>query len=156
MKFPHCEKKSNSISLPGLHQFVPDSLLSMFDESELELLLCGVQEYDLSELRRHHQVINDGISYKTIEWFWLALSHFTPEQFARLMQFTTGTSQLPANGFSALSPTFQISSNRISNSLPTAHTCFNMICLSEHSTFESFEKTLLIAITEGAEGFGFA
>lgn len=37
-----------------------------------------------------------------------------------------------------------------------AHTCFNMICLSEHSSFENFEKSLLIAITEGAEGFGLA
>ena len=142
--------------LEGLHTFVPDSLLAMFDESELELLLCGVQEYDLSELKRHHQIINDGLSYKTIEWFWLALSHFTSEQFARLMQFTTGTSQLPTSGFSGLTPKFQICSNSIHNSLPTAHTCFNMICLSDHSSFENFEKALLIAINEGVEGFGLA
>ena len=93
--------------MEGLHTFVPDSLLSMFDENELELLLCGVSMYDLSELKRHYRFINDGLSYKTLEWFWLALSHFTSEQFARLMQFTTGSSQLPAGGFSAMNPKFQ-------------------------------------------------
>ena len=31
-----------------------------------------------------------------------------------------------------------------------------MICLPDHSTFQDFEKALLLAITEGAEGFGLA
>ena len=105
--------------MEGLHTFVPDSLLSMFDENELELLICGVSMYDLSELKRHYRFINDGLSYKTLEWFWLALSHFTSEQFSRLMQFTTGSSQLPAGGFSAMNPKFQICSNPQPNSLPT-------------------------------------
>ena len=29
---------------------VPDSLLALFDENELELLICGVRDYKLSEL----------------------------------------------------------------------------------------------------------
>ena len=142
--------------LEGLHIFVPDSLLSMFDENELELLLCGVREYKLSELRKYHTVVNDGISSKLLNWFWLALSHFTPEQFARLLQFTTGSSQLPTGGFAELRPLFQIASHHTRNSLPQAHTCFNMICLSDHGKFKDFEKALLTAITEGSEGFGLA
>ena len=142
--------------LEGLHSLVPDSLLSMFDECELELLLCGVSEYKLSELRKNHTLVKDGLSAKIVSWFWLALSHFTAEQFARLLQFATGSSQLPPGGFASLRPKFQIASNHSYNKLPTAHTCFNMICLPDHPTFQDFEKALLLAITEGAEGFGLA
>ena len=37
--------------------------------------------------------------------------------------------------------------------LPTAHTCFNMICLPEHNSFQEFEQSLLTALNEGSEGF---
>ncbi len=140
--------------LEGLHSMVPDSLLSLFDESELELMLCGVREYNLADLRKNHVLVQPGLTAKTVDWFWLVLSHLTSEQFARLMQFTTGSSQLPPGGFADLRPKLQIASSQTRNSLPTAHTCFNMICLPEHSTFEDFEKALLTAITEGSEGFG--
>lgn len=139
----------------GLNQLVPDSLLSLFDESELELLLCGVREYNLEDLKKHHSVVSLALSRTTMEWFWQALASFSPEQFARLLQFTTGSSQLPPGGFAELKPKFQIACNQTRGNLPTAHTCFNMICLPLHSTFEEFERALLTAIHEGSEGFGF-
>jgi hypothetical protein len=151
-----CIKEQTEQFIDGLHTFVPDSLLALFDEAELELLLCGVHEYKLSDLRKYHAIVRDGLTSKTIEWFWLALSHLTQEQLARLLQFTTGSSQLPPGGFAALKPLFQVASNHSRNNLPTAHTCFNMICLPEHGRFGDFEKALLTAITEGSEGFGFA
>ena len=124
----------------------------MFDECELELLLCGVREYSLTELKKHNIIVS-GLSSKLKRWFWMALSHFTPEQFARLLQFTTGSSQLPPGGFADLKPPFQIAPTHKQDSLPIAHTCFNMICLSDHSSFQSFEKALLTAINDGGEGF---
>lgn len=152
-RLSECIREQVDLFLEGLHTFVPDSLLSMFDEAELELLLCGVRDYNLSDLKKHHTVVIDGISSRLIGWFWLALSHFTSEQFARLLQFTTGSSQLPPGGFKELKPLFQIASAHKPNGLPTAHTCFNMICLPEHAKFDDFEKALLTAITDGAEGF---
>ena len=128
---------------------------SMFDECELELLLCGVSEYSLAELKKHNIIVL-GLSSKLKTWFWMALSHFTPEQFARLLQFTTGSSQLPPGGFADLKPLFQIAPTHKQDSLPIAHTCFNMICLSDHSSFQSFEKALLTAINDGGEGFELA
>ena len=75
---------------------------------------------------------------------------------ARLVQFTTGSSQLPQGGFADLQPKFQIMGSGEPNSLPTAHTCFNMICLPDHNQYSHFEQALLTAITEGNEGFGLA
>ena len=150
-------KDQTTAFLDGIHRMVPDSLLTLFDEDELELLLCGIREYSLSDLKKHHIVVGgifSGPSIKILNWFWLALSSFTTEQMARLVQFTTGSSQLPQGGFASLQPKFQIMGSGEPNSLPTAHTCFNMICLPDHNQYSHFEQALLTAITEGNEGFG--
>ena len=147
-------KDQTDMFLSGLAQFVPDSLLSLFDESELELLLCGVREYNLEDFKKNHNCVF-GVPSHSIEWFWQALGTFSPEQMARLLQFSTGSSQLPPGGFSELKPKFTIAKN-YGGSLPTAHTCFNRICLPDHPSFGAFEKALLTAITEGNEGFGLA
>ncbi|XP_052123862.1 apoptosis-resistant E3 ubiquitin protein ligase 1 isoform X1 [Frankliniella occidentalis] len=141
--------------LKGLTDLVPDNLLSIFDENELELLLCGTEEYNVSDFKANH-VINGGSAdfRRSLEWFWTAVSNFTKEEMARLLQFTTGCSQLPPGGFRELSPRFQITAAPTFGSLPTAHTCFNQLCLPEYESYEHFEKALRIAINEGAEGFG--
>lgn len=149
-------KEQTEQFLEGLQTLVPDNLLALFDENELELLICGVRDYKLAELKDNHTLVGNGVSSRTLSWFWISLEHFTQEQFAKLMQFTTGSSQLPTGGFINLRPLFQIASSGTYENLPTAHTCFNMICLPEHSSFASFEKALLTAITEGSEGFAFA
>ena len=152
-------KDQTNAFLDGLHRMVPDSLLALFDEHELELLLCGIREYSLPDLKKNHIVVGgifSGPTTKILNWFWLALASFTTEQMARLVQFTTGSSQLPQGGFAALQPKFQIMGSGEPNSLPTAHTCFNMICLPDHNQYSNFEQALLTAITEGNEGFGLA
>ncbi|KAK7575646.1 hypothetical protein V9T40_011932 [Parthenolecanium corni] len=144
--------------LRGLNDIIPDHLLSIFDENELELLLCGTGEYSITDFRAHHLINTpypptDEFS-RVLKWFWIAVSNFTKEEMARLLQFTTGSSQLPPGGFKDLNPQFQIMPAMSSGNLPTAHTCFNQLCLPEYDSYEQFEKSLILAITEGSEGFG--
>lgn len=37
-----------------------------------------------------------------MRWFWAAVEHFNNEQRLRLLQFVTGTSSVPYEGFAAL------------------------------------------------------
>lgn len=54
-----------------------------------------------------------------------------------------------------LNPKFQITAApTFANRLPTAHTCFNQLCLPDYESYEQFERALIIAISEGNEGFG--
>lgn len=53
-----------------------------------------------------------------------------------------------------LNPRFQITAAPTFGNLPTAHTCFNQLCLPDYESYEHFEKALLIALSEGTEGFG--
>ena len=67
-----------------------------------------MREYKLSELKKYHSVVSGDIFFgRTLKWFWAALEGFSSEQFAKLLQFTTGSSQLPPGGFAELSPMFQ-------------------------------------------------
>ncbi|XP_060532569.1 apoptosis-resistant E3 ubiquitin protein ligase 1 [Cylas formicarius] len=141
--------------LKGLNELIPDNFLSIFDENELELLLCGTGQYSIPDFKAHHMVNGNSTEFKrVVGWFWAAVGNFTHEEMARLLQFTTGCSQLPPGGFSELTPRFQITAAPTFGNLPTAHTCFNQICLPDYDSYEQFEKALLIAISEGTEGFG--
>jgi E3 ubiquitin-protein ligase HECW2 len=41
-------------------------------------------------------------NHPVIQWFWHAIEKFTNEQRLRLLQFVTGTSSIPYEGFAAL------------------------------------------------------
>ncbi|GAB1610051.1 apoptosis-resistant E3 ubiquitin protein ligase 1-like [Argonauta hians] len=141
--------------LRGLNELIPDDLLSIFDENELELLMCGTGNYSISDFKKHHSVCGTPPAFgKVLDWFWTIVASFTEEQMARLLQFTTGCSQLPPGGFSELNPKFQISATPTFNTLPTAHTCFNQLCLPDYDSIDKFHQALMIAINEGNQGFG--
>ncbi|KAK3093591.1 hypothetical protein FSP39_017830 [Pinctada imbricata] len=141
--------------LRGLNTLIPDNLLSIFDENELELLMCGTGNYSIADFKANAVIDGASLSFQRIlDWFWTIVASFTEEQMARLLQFTTGCSQLPPGGFADLNPKFQISFAPTYNALPTAHTCFNQLCLPDYGSIEHFHQSLLIAINEGSQGFG--
>ena len=140
----------------GLHTLVPDNLLSLWDESELELLLCGVRDYSLAELRKCHTVVgvNIGRFSLVLDWFWQVLSHMSSQDMSKFVRFCTGTSLLPPGGWGALKPMLQISwGGAERGSLPISHTCFNMIVLPDAENYHQLQRVMLLAVREGSEGF---
>jgi len=142
--------------LEGLHTLVPDHLLSVWDEQELELLLCGVRDYSISELRKHHTIVGVPVGRFGIvlDWFWQVLTHMSQEDLTRFVQFSTGSALLPPGGFAALRPILQISwGGAVRGSLPTSHTCFNLVVLPDSESYQELERVVLTAVREGSEGF---
>jgi E3 ubiquitin-protein ligase HECW2 len=67
--------------------------------------------------------------HQVMKWFWSSIEQFTNEQRLRLLQFVTGTSSIPYEGFSALRGStgprkFCIEKWGKANSLPRY--CFNI------------------------------
>lgn len=89
-----------------------------------QLLMCGMQEISFADMRQHTEVRGIGPHFDTVmEWFWAVVQEFTQEELSRLMQFVTGSSQLPPGGFKELRPPFLIyACGGASNRLPYAHT----------------------------------
>lgn len=80
-------------------------------------------------------------------------SRFTNEQRLRLVQFVTGTSSIPYEGFSALRGStgprrFCIERWGRVESLPRAHTCFNRLDLPPYPTPQLLHEKLLLAVEE--------
>merc|ERR1712096_503075 len=88
--------------LDGLHELMPPDLISIFTEKELELLISGLPDIDLDDLRANTEYTNWRASDPQIEWFWTILKEFMPEEKASFLQFISGTSKVPIGGFAQL------------------------------------------------------
>ena len=93
--------------------------------SDFQLLMCGTSEYTVAQLKSNHVVVGSTPEFqRVLSWFWTAVSNFGAEELSRLLQFTTGSSQLPAGGLGQLSPKIQIAAAPTFGNLPTAHTWY--------------------------------
>uniref|UniRef100_A0A8C8LT59 E3 ubiquitin-protein ligase n=1 Tax=Oncorhynchus tshawytscha TaxID=74940 RepID=A0A8C8LT59_ONCTS len=88
--------------LDGFNEVVPLQWLQYFDEKELEVMLCGMQEVDLQDWQRNTVYRHYTRNSKQIIWFWQLVKEVDNEVRLRLMQFVTGTCRLPLGGFAEL------------------------------------------------------
>ena len=99
------EAQLNELLL-GFFDVIPEPLLTIFDFQELELLMCGLPEIDMDNWMEHTEYSGEydreGPNHEVCHWFWELVSEYDHEMRARLLQFVTGTSGVPAKGFSSL------------------------------------------------------
>ncbi|XP_064561085.1 E3 ubiquitin-protein ligase HECW1 isoform X7 [Zonotrichia leucophrys gambelii] len=138
----------------GFYEVVDSRLVSVFDARELELVIAGTAEIDLNDWRNNTEYrggYHDG--HIVIRWFWAAVERFNNEQRLRLLQFVTGTSSVPYEGFAALRGSnglrrFCIEKWGKITSLPRAHTCFNRLDLPPYPSYSMLYEKLLTAVEE--------
>ncbi|RXN04335.1 E3 ubiquitin- ligase HECW1 isoform X2 [Labeo rohita] len=138
----------------GFYEVVDSRLVSVFDARELELVIAGTAEIDLSDWRSNTEYrggYHDG--HIVIRCFWDAVERFNNEQRLRLLQFVTGTSSVPYEGFAALRGSnglrrFCIEKWGKITSLPRAHTCFNRLDLPPYPSYNMLYEKLLTAVEE--------
>ena len=138
----------------GFYEVIDHRILSIFDARELELVIAGTLEIDVNDWRKNTEY-RSGYhgNHTVIQWFWMAVEKFNNEQRLRLLQFVTGTSSIPYEGFSALRGSngprkFCIEKWGKISSLPRAHTCFNRLDLPPYTSFEMLLEKLTIAVEE--------
>lgn len=148
--------------LAGFHDIIPPELIAIFNEQELELLISGLPEIDVDDWKNNTDYHNYQPTSPQIQWFWRAVRSFDKEERAKLLQFVTGTSKVPLNGFKELEGMNGFSKFNIhrdyssKEKLPSSHTCFNQLDLPEYESYEHLRQQLYTAITAGSEYFGFA
>ncbi|XP_037723156.1 E3 ubiquitin-protein ligase Nedd-4 isoform X21 [Drosophila subpulchrella] len=151
-------KEQMSSFLDGFGSIIPLNLIKIFDEHELELLMCGIQNIDVKDWRENTLYKGDyHMNHIIIQWFWRAVLSFSNEMRSRLLQFVTGTSRVPMNGFKELYGSngpqmFTIEKWGTPNNFPRAHTCFNRLDLPPYEGYLQLKDKLIKAI-EGSQGF---
>ncbi|XP_061614497.1 E3 ubiquitin-protein ligase HACE1 isoform X9 [Phyllopteryx taeniolatus] len=116
--------------LQGFHTFIPPSLIQLFDEYELELLLSGMPEIDVQDWCRNTEYTSGyNPQEPVIQWFWKVVWQLTQEERVLMLQFVTGSSRVPHGGFAYLMGGSGLQKFTIaavpytSNLLPTSSTC---------------------------------
>ncbi|OCL12385.1 HECT-domain-containing protein [Glonium stellatum] len=142
----------------GFNELIPPDLVNVFDERELELLIGGIADIDVDDWKKHTDYRGYTESDEVIANFWKCIRSWDAEQKSRLLQFATGTSRIPVNGFKDLQGSdgprrFTIEKAGEPNQLPKSHTCFNRLDLPPYKTFEALNQKLTIAVEETV-GFG--
>ncbi|XP_028915595.1 E3 ubiquitin-protein ligase NEDD4-like isoform X5 [Ornithorhynchus anatinus] len=157
-RFVNRVQKQMNAFLEGFTELLPTDLIKIFDENELELLMCGLGDVDVNDWRQH-AIYKNGYcpNHPVIQWFWKAVLLMDAEKRIRLLQFVTGTSRVPMNGFAELYGSngpqlFTIEQWGSPEKLPRAHTCFNRLDLPPYESFEDLREKLLMAV-ENAQGF---
>uniref|UniRef100_A0A8C9TYT0 E3 ubiquitin-protein ligase NEDD4-like n=1 Tax=Scleropages formosus TaxID=113540 RepID=A0A8C9TYT0_SCLFO len=157
-RFVNRVQKQMNAFLEGFTELILIDLIKIFDENELELLMCGLGDVDVNDWRQH-TVYKNGYcpNHPVIQWFWKAVLLMDAEKRIRLLQFVTGTSRVPMNGFAELYGSngpqlFTIEQWGTPDKLPRAHTCFNRLDLPTYESFDDLREKLLMAV-ENAQGF---
>ena len=73
-------------------------LLQIFQQ----LIICGLGKIDVSDWKVNTRLKHCTPDSNVVKWFWKAVEFFDEERRARLLQFVTGSSREPLQGFKAL------------------------------------------------------
>jgi len=145
--------------LDGFHELVRKDLIRIFTPKELELLISGLPDIDIDDLKKNTEYVGWKATDQQIEWFWNVLFSLSRSQKAAFVQFVTGSSKVPLAGFAELPGMRGVQKFSIhkvggsSGSLMSAHTCFNSLDLPKYESEEQLREKLLYAITEGSGAF---
>lgn len=133
----------------GLFEVVPQENLMVFDYQELELVLCGLQEIDIADWRRTTNVATSFGESPVVNWFWEIITDLTEDERARFLQFSTGSSRIPVQGFKGLTsydgricPFALRPLPNQTKGFPRVHTCFNRVELPLYETKLEFQEAM--------------
>jgi len=119
--------------LDGLYSVVPFEAFLLLSARELELTLCGIPTVPVDDWRAstvYAGAFADlGDDHPVVDFFWDVVAAFSNEQRAKLLQWCTGSSKVPVQGFDYLqgrdgvTRCFTLTSVELSQAVyPRAHT----------------------------------
>jgi len=129
----------------GFHEVVPQELLKGLDAEQLRMLVCGVAQLDVDEWEAHAVVADS--AQQLAKWFFDWLRKQPQETRAKILAFVTGSSVLPS-GWEGLRDQkgaklpFRILAEGEPESLPSAHTCVNLLVLPPVTSRATLERRL--------------
>ncbi|XP_065214724.1 E3 ubiquitin-protein ligase SMURF2 [Planococcus citri] len=141
----------------GFTEIVPAQLLKPFDERELELIIGGLVSIDIKDWKENTRLKHCTSETPVVKWFWQIVESYSEEMRARLLQFVTGSSRVPLQGFKALQGSTGAAGPRLftihvtdvpQDNLPKAHTCFNRIDIPAYNSYQRMYEKLSQAVEE--------
>lgn len=74
-RFVERVQKQMNAFLAGFNDLIPLSIVKIFDEHELELLMCGIQHIDVKDWKQNSLYKGDyHANHIVIQWFWRVIN----------------------------------------------------------------------------------
>jgi hypothetical protein len=128
--------------------------LSVFDPETLQSVVEGIQDIDISEMRRTTRYIGWDSSHRSVRDFWSIVRKYDLEHKKKLLEFVTASDRVPVGGMRNLQ--FTLQRNGVDDGhLPSSYTCYGILLLPEYSSKDVLREKLAMAL-ENSKGFGFA
>lgn len=140
----------------GFNACLSQRSLTLLDPDVLQSIVEGIQDIDISELRRYARYEGYSPSDRIIKEFWSIVKKYSQEEKKKLLEFVTASDRLPVGGMRNV--VFVIQKNggaEMDGHLPTSYTCYGYLLLPEYSKKEILREKLEMAL-ENSKGFGFA
>jgi hypothetical protein len=141
----------------GFHACLHPKSLTLLTPSLLQSVVEGVQEIDVSELKRYARYVGWDASHRTVKDFWSVVKRYDEGMKRKLLEFVTASDRVPVGGVKNLM--FIVQRNGAEEDplgrLPTSYTCYGTLLLPEYRDKEVLRERLGMAL-ENAKGFGFA
>ncbi|RTE78221.1 hypothetical protein BHE90_007316 [Fusarium euwallaceae] len=141
----------------GFNACLDKKSLSLLSPSTLQSLVEGIQEIDISELKRYTRYVGWDASHHTIKDFWSIVRRYDDRMKRKLLEFVTSSDRVPVGGIKNLQFVIQKNGEEEGDGghLPTAYTCYGTLLLPEYRDKDVLRERLGMAL-ENAQGFGFA
>lgn len=70
--------------------------------SRVQLIINGVGKIDIQDWKNNTRLKHCTTDTCVVKWFWKIVTDYSDERRAQLLQFVTGSSRVPIEGFKAL------------------------------------------------------
>jgi len=121
-----------AVFLKGFNMVIPVHLLDNFTPSELSILIAGISEIDVHEMKKYAKYKGIDPNSTLMQWFWEIVTDFTQDELALLIYFISGnklyiiltrlgSSKMPFGSFKERPIVFS-AAHFGSDRLPVAHT----------------------------------
>ncbi|KAL5600932.1 hypothetical protein BROUX41_005766 [Berkeleyomyces rouxiae] len=141
----------------GFNTCLHPKSLQLLTPPLLQSLVEGIQDIDVSELRRYARYVGWDASHRTIRDFWSTVNRFDDKMKRKLLEFVTASDRVPVGGVKNVQFVIQKNGEETGEHprLPTAYTCYGTLLLPSYKDKERLKERLCMAL-ENAQGFGFA
>lgn len=141
----------------GFRACLEPKSLSLLTPPMLQSMVEGVQEIDISELRRYARYVGWDSSHHSVRDFWSIVKRYDERMKRKLLEFVTASDRVPVGGMRNLQFVVQKNGEEEGEGghLPTAYTCYGTLLLPQYKDKEVLRERLAMAL-ENAQGFGFA
>jgi hypothetical protein len=132
----------------GISAVVPLNLLNMFSWKQVETMVCGAADIDVSMLMARSEYEGLSSNDEHVKMFWEVLKEMTAKERSLFLRFVWGRSRLPAGQEFKKFKIHSLSRpGDPNNYLPVSHTCFFQLDLPRYTRKDIMKAKLLYAIT---------